>query len=321
MIPLYNPLPTPPLPANLTTLQWDRAQTEVEGRLREFLDVGPELDVMLVDRATHGLEVVFRLLRERLGLHAIRIPNRTYRAAKDAAQSAGFTEVQTVADIRIRPAPVYLAVPTTLGGLAIPDVLDPTTTGPAVVDAAHTCFPGMFSGVRLSAVQAAVLSFYPTKPMGAFGGGAVVGALPLIESLRPHVSPGPGPCKFYYPQTVQSAGILARITTYSEAMSRSLIEAWQASAGLIFAKFGLRPAWSKAVPTSPHMLAVTGSEEARMKLFEFCGCHQIETGAHYPPLNGRGRPHISVPFWSAEFLQLLANAEVSCPLPAASAAE
>jgi len=308
MIPLYLPNAAPKLPEALTSLHWKEVQTTAEERLRGFLEVHDDCEVMLVDRATHGLELLFLHFRERYGLHVIRIPNRTYRSVQDAAISAGFAAIQYDSSIKVAPSADYLAVPSTLGGLAIDSVWS-RSSHPCVIDCAHTAFPGMFRDPQpLPLHTAAVLSFYPTKPLGAFGGGAIVARRELVAALRPWSEPGAGPCRFYYPQTVQSFGVTMRVLEYersSKEWYQQLKRRWVAAAGMLLGKFSLRPAWSAKTPASPHLLAVTGRRDRLRDLATVCRVRQIETGAHYPPLNGRGEPHVTVPFWSSEFIQML----------------
>ena len=112
------------------------------------------------------------------------MPKCTFRSVRDAAEAAGCltgsTEKEKIAgDIPKLPddcADITITVPTTLGG-TIPYANRMPEGRMVVYDCAHTCHPVMFEGISFEPGHFAVLSFYPTKPAGAFGGGARAGLL------------------------------------------------------------------------------------------------------------------------------------------------
>ena len=89
-IPLYDPLPAPPIPPTLTRTHYQDMAREAEQTLHAFLGLPPEVGVLLVDRATHGLELCFRALAA-LHTHQLSVvlPKCTFRSVRDAAELAG----------------------------------------------------------------------------------------------------------------------------------------------------------------------------------------------------------------------------------------
>lgn len=333
-IPLYRPLDVPSLPAHMQQIHWRDAATEAEDALHAWLDLPVDVGVLLVDRATHALELAFDHLADREHPTVV-LPLRTFRAVKDAVRSVCRpidTAYNPACDCSwsmagwvMREGCVY--VPTTLGGMAIDDRW--FRRGMSLVyDCAHTAYPDMFKSFCWTARRLAVLSFFPTKPLGAFGGGALIGYHDVLERIRPLAWPTEWTtaCKFYYPQTVQSCGLINRIDNYRLVDNTVLRQMWAQTAGLIAREFNVDPRWhqgseaclwSEAAPASPHLLSYW-----RMPILEkACRLANLETGAHYPRFAGDGADTdcISIPFHSTEILERLravtAEAQTAPPPP------
>jgi hypothetical protein len=293
LIQLFEPEPLV-IPVDITTFHWEGHARWTENDLGRFLGLGADAGVLLVDRATHAIQLAL----ESLSQPSVILPRATYRAAEDAALRAG-KNVYYADKVQFPPETAGgIAVPTTLGGTR-PVYLG--TDGPFVYDCAHTCYPDMFQGVAFTPEQFAVLSFYPTKPLGALGGGALIGDLDTIEALRPRAWPvlRGEYCDFFYPQTVQSWAISERIGNWDEAFWKDARADWAATADWVMERYGLNFAWSQpagATMESPHLLSFTGDSATVRQLRRDCRNVNIETGIHYPSLCSWGVDNTSVPF-------------------------
>lgn len=301
-IPLYKPLPLSVDESSATQVHWRPAADGAAESLRAFLCVPDEYGVLLLDRATHAMELAFSHILDDFNVSDAVVPNRTYRAAVDAAEAAGLGVVPSVS---CSPRLDLVVVPTSLGGTALhQEKLDHGF--PCVYDLAHTCYPKMFAGLQLSpdGSQFVVLSFYPTKPLGAFGGGLLVGTREAISKIRERAYPlyDDEECLFYYPATIQSLGIVRRITEYDAVQSVDRRYEEKTTYGLVrelLRRAGFVPVWAEAV--SPHVLAFIDPSGSLVRL---CDKVCIEVGSHYPPIDGDpdAPDHTSVPFWTRRVL-------------------
>lgn len=316
-IPLYEPKDPPKLPDQMQQVHWKDAAIEAERALHRWLNLPPDVHVLLVDRATHALELAFMTLyaHEQLVL-----PQRTFRAVRDAARDAQHVCYVNLCDCSWRDpgwacAPDSVYVPTTLGGTAIdPRWFTRHIGTPVVYDCAHTAYPGMFKDFVWGSRNLAVLSFFPTKPLGAFGGGALIGRAGWIEHLRAIAWPTEWRtiCRFWYPQTAQSYGLISRIQSWDERHRMRLRTKWAILVTWLCNHMGVEPCWRQgtegdlwfdASPTSPHLLAYPRTPA----LEQACAEANLETGSHYPRLYGDGtdRDYITIPFWSDEVVRRL----------------
>lgn len=298
MIPLYDVKPLSP-PSSITLRHWQSEAELAEWVLRQFLSLDVDADVLLLDRATHGLELA---MNRTYSGHDFIIPCRTYRAAWDAVTSY---PRRLSSHSQMRPGSLSVVVSTTLGGTR-PVWLG--STYPFVYDCAHTCYKNMLKGVVFGDEQFLVLSFYPTKPLGAYGGGALIGSHRTIKQLRPQAWPlDDTSCRFYYPQSVQSWGIRQRAAEWDEEHWSTRRRLWADIADWIFDRYDLEFAWPQpvgAVMETPHLLALRGPDVGRLR--QDCAIQRIETGNHYPPLDGSDGPkHVTVPFHTVEVIDRL----------------
>lgn len=296
LIPLYDPhcqLPDPPL-QELHRTHWKTMQERAQEFLTEWLSVENDGGVLLFDRCTHALWAgIWAVCPE---TNAVWVPPNTYRAAKDAALMAERRVVHGVEPSDVR-------VPTYLWGEAPPTALVSGMSDWEIHDCAHVCYPGMFRGWKWERTMAA-LSFFPTKPCGAFGGGALIGPSVLLDLIRPgHFPIDPKvECTFTYPATIQSWGIIERCRRFDEtywARQRVLyseLRNWLCA-------YGFTPAGPQAVVT-PHLLPFRRTPE----LERLCERAGLETGQHYPRLDTGQVENITIPFWSDEVLTRLNKA-------------
>lgn len=306
-ISLYDPrcqLPDPPL-QELHRTHWRKAQLKAQEFLTEFLGVENGGGVMLFDRCTHAITAALQLFAS--GVGPVAIPRETYRAALDAAVMAG-------EEVELRPErELFVSV---LGGCGCtPSALIQTWLwGQApeqlysdctiIHDCAHTCYPGMFRGWRWEGgMTAAVLSFFPTKPCGAFGGGALIGnakTLKAHEALYFPLDPGRR-CNFTYPQTIQSWGIQERCSQYSENYWSGVRGGyWSIHDWLV--EHGFESAGPpRGTVYTPHLLPFRRTPE----LEQLCERAGLETGNHYPLLDTGEVVNITLPFWTPEVLHRL----------------
>jgi len=319
-IPLYAPTTVPWLPSHLQDIHWKDAAKEAEDALHDWLRLPSHIGVLLVDRATHALELAFDQLCT-CDRHTIVLPERTFRAVHDAASSSDAVqaiEFNPICDCSwlsegwaMREDCVY--VPSTLGGTAI-DLRWCRYNMAIVYDCAHTAYPDMFKDFPWAPYRLAVMSFFPTKPLGAFGGGALIGPKDNIERLRPLAWPitWSRPCRFYYPQTVQSAGLIARIDSWLEQRRAYQGGMWAKTATAVETLFGVQPCWCQGegwsrwisrVPASPHLLTYAHTPA----LFKACVRANLQTGSHYPDLRGDGTDtaRISIPWHTPEVAKRL----------------
>ena len=310
-IPLYDPLPSPPVPPELARRSYQDEAQQLEAEAHKFFALPDELGVLAVDRATHGLGHCFHMLSKLMPRGRcidVVTPIRTYRAAIDAAIVGGFPTCSHKSECICGDVPGLainasrsITVPTTLGGtMPKPGLMQ---SGCAVVyDCAHTCHPLMFENVTFRDTHFAVLSFYPTKPAGAFGGGLVIGAKRFLATMRKHIYPTDitHVCSFSYPQTVQSWGMRYRLKHYDLNRQKILREYMKHLIEMIHERTGAWPVFPyKGLGViSPHLLAYIRTP----RLAEACLRADLETGDHYPSVakNIPGRQHITIPFHTPE---------------------
>lgn len=314
MIPLYDPLPTPPVPAELCRRHYMDEIQKLELTAHAFFGLDKDIAVLAVDRATHGLELCYLKLVQILGWTQpnMVLPGRTYRAAADMAEMIGHPLHEHLHEEVCGEVPPMhtrthsITVPTTLGGTMPKAELMPK--GCAVVyDCAHTCHPMMFEELNFTDTHFAVLSFYPTKPAGAFGGGLIVGKKRWIEEMRAWVVPMDGKpgCMFYYPQTVQAWAMRHRLDTYDLKRQTSLRKNMLAVIKLLKARCGVVPVFPNGGKRviSPHLLAYRRTTQ----LAQACLQAGLETGSHYPHIDPsvRAAAHLTLPFHSPEVVERL----------------
>lgn len=302
-IPLFEPKPLFP-PSMIPARHWRDEAELTEVVLRRFLGLDDHVGILLMDRATHALELAFdQYDRDET---TFLIPRRTYRAAWDAAEYLDREAIDYV-----QPTPELeelgeVVVPTTLGGTRPCHI---KSYLPFVYDCAHTTYPNMFRDVIFTDKQFAVLSFYPTKPLGAYGGGALIGDAEVIKRLRPKAWPIEDriPCEFTYPQSIQSWGIRQRIAEWDRKGWTRARLLWARVASEICTHYGLEYAWPQpddAVIETPHLLAFRGPGVELLS--RHCESARIECGTHYPPVDGSdGCLHITIPFHTVEVIDRL----------------
>lgn len=303
-IPLYNP-PTIRVPQDITRQHWRAEAERCETELKEWLCVPHSHEVLLLDRCTTALEIGFRMLGRKLAL----IPNRTYRAARDAAFNAGYqVEILPVAHYSAwiaDPGRDAVYVPTTLGGAKLKPYRFHEWLGGVITDCAHTCYPDMFKGIPMGDNTLFALSFFPTKPLGALGGGLLVAPRRPVRMWRSRVWPDGlrDQCMFLYPQTVQSWAIRDRMMAWSEERQRRLRVNCRAIAKVVTNRFDVQQVWTDLY--TPHVLAFTGPGSS--ELVRRCKELNIETGDHYPRLFEQCgfSDQVSLPFWTDEVVERL----------------
>jgi len=300
MKPLYSPRPLILPSEQMTqavTSHWSVLGRQVESQLSAFLRTPTGVSCLLTDRATTSLRLAFVALQRALDLKTVLVPRLTYRAAADAAVLAG-------ADVRLNPRPDVVGeeddaiwVPTTLGGS--PVVASWLARPNVVVDAAHTGYCGMCRGIDPWR-GFLVLSFFPTKPLGAWGGGALVGPTRFIEEIRSMAWPIEAEVASYfsYPAGLQSLGIAARLEDWAQ------IGPEQAGHRIVcqdleerLEKYGYFRRW--AAPVSPHVLSWTHPNPSAVDRLALAAKDAgYEVGCHYRPLDG-WLPHeawVTLPF-------------------------
>lgn len=261
-------------------VHWSVLQKEAESALGEALAIPPGVGVVLVDKCTHALFLSMLHQKERLpaGTTA-RISRETYRATVDAASMAGFKVQLTDGNSTASDA---LNVPVTLGGGCIRS--NWLSDERVVVDAAHTGYRSMFCGI-LEWRALVCLSFFPTKPLGAFGGGAIIGPEQVVERIREQSQPmvRGRTSSFMYPQGIQSVAITRRLQdpqTWKDHL------AWTQNAYELvefLTSIGYVQRWQFVVP---HILSFTHplpSHVARLR--EMVTSLGYETGKHYEALD------------------------------------
>lgn len=282
-------------PATLHGTHWRTIAVEAERALHTFLRLPPEAMVLLTNSATSAIRVV---LRHESFDNEILVPARTWESVW-CAVSADHYQLSTR-----KPGGRTLghecAIVADLGGVAPKHV---TLEHFVIHDCAHVCFPDMFRNWSWDNC-CAVLSFYPTKPMGAFGGGALIGRKDVTAEWRSTAWPiARDPrCLHVQPSTVQCWGLLERIRTWSDtfwAYPTLLLE----SVSDILEGRGWVRKIPRGVPTTPHLL----SFERTPELAGLCKRAKLETGTHYPHYGAwrgvREYPEwLSVPFWTEEVL-------------------
>lgn len=308
-IQLYKPAPLDIDPC-ITQQHWYDAAEECEDMLVEWLGVPDSHNVLLLDCCTAALEVGFRALGRKLAL----IPQRTHRAPLDAARLAGY-------QVEILPVSKYSAwvadpgrdavyVPTTLGGTRLAPYHWHEWMGGILCDCSHTCYPGMFCDIPMGSTTMFVLSFCPTRPLGALGGGALIAHRDVTRRLRDSVWPigGLSPvCAFRHPQAVQSFAIMQRIEEWDENVQAQARSRCATIAAIVEERYRLHQVWTDLY--TPHVLAFSGQEAAVEALRRNCYQLQIETSDHYPPLWEFvwKHDHISLPFWTDEVAERLSR--------------
>lgn len=306
--PLYCPPPLRLSEADLrraTQVHWSVLASECESRLKDFLAVPPGIGIMLLDRATHALEAAFlrTALRIRRGTYTetrVLIPRETYRAAQDAALqhpmglSVALAEHPDLAGQVLTDQDI--GVPTTLGGTKIQNVW--LRYSNCVVDAAHTGYRHMFAGLS-DWKGFCVLSFFPTKPLGAWGGGALVGPQGDIDEIRATVYPidCDVSASFDYPAGVQSLGIMQRLCEWSPEPGYAH-QLTVAALCRVLEPLGFLQRWGPLV--TPHVLSFHHDDPGKMLVLRLLMTRLgYETGDHYAPLGKgwrNGENQITLPF-------------------------
>jgi hypothetical protein len=300
---LYDPdRQAAPVPLGITGTHWQGAAEMAELKLKQFLGLGSAYGVLLTDRATHAIELALFWMRQQMLAEVAWLPTRTYRAVWDAAFRALVEPRTTLTNGHIQPLKhtPQAVIPTTLGGVRPwPRLLE--TKSAVVMDCAHTCYPGMLKDVHFGPMSFVALSFYPTKPAGMFGGGALIGRSPIINAIRAWAWPVANTwCAYYYPQTVQSFGIIHRIRHWDAEYWDGQVRLYRQLAELVQTKFDVPVFFgSPDRIETPHVLTFMDKDLKLAKVAEQCG---LEFGSHYPPLGKNddyGR-FTSLPFWTDE---------------------
>lgn len=300
-ISLYPPSSLPWLSLDMQQMHWRQAARLAEADLADFLGIEfKDRDVLLVDRATRAIELAARFLRQACGYRDVLIPDRTWRGVQSAVELAG---LEVDFDDTLGAGTGEVAVPTTFGGVA-PDLTLLKQPG-VIYDCAHTAYPRMLAkDVSWNPESFVVLSFYPTKPLGAFGGGALIGCTGSIDLIR-RLAWGEAQhgSRWYYPQTAQSCAISSRINDWSQehwAVLHARMETVWRFVKTTFHTDAVWPGPQNAV-RSPHLLVYKHSQ----RLAEACEKANLETGDHYPSLVGDPRKHLSIPFWHEDVVKRL----------------
>lgn len=306
--PLYCPHPLLLSPEELTRasqVHWSILAKECEEVLREYLSVPSGVSVLMVDKCTHALTEAMAHLKVRLGVGTARIPRSTYRATCDAARMAGLKIelVDRVDDINTFDEHA-VNVPVTLGGSAVWwRWLEQENV---VVDAAHTGYRDMFASAH-NWRALVCLSFFPTKPLGAFGGGAIIGPEQVVEHIRQQTGPfNPWiQSTFTYPQGIQSIGLMHRLRSPCTWMDHMH---WKLNANSIqdiLQPHGFSLRWGFQVP---HVLSFTHKDPQEVaRLRDVVQAAGYETGKHYAPLD-TPRPSdvwVALPFIYPELVDVL----------------
>lgn len=303
MRPLY--CPTPPIIQNYeiakaTQVHWSILARQTEALLHDRLDLPESVGVLLTDKCTHALFLAL-IHRKTVGrCWSVGIPVDTYRAAVDAAYMAEM-------EVRFMP-PAYTPfgkwalcdckMPVTLGGGAIPR--EWYTKENAIIDAAHTGYFGMFDEAPKEWKAVVCLSFFPTKPFGAFGGGAMIGPKNVIEGSRKMAWPTETGVRstFMYPQGIQSLGIYSRLL--NNEVTANMHASWTDTATrlrIVLEEYGFTLRWPFKVP---HIASFTHSDPKQVaELRETVRTLGYETGKHYEPLFatlGTDLDWVSLPF-------------------------
>jgi hypothetical protein len=299
-IPLYDPickLPAPPI-AELHTTHWRVEQLRTQEFLAEWLGVENWGGVLLFDRATHAIRAAIDIFG--LGKGLVVIPRETYRAAIDAAHEA-FQDVELWpgADILSATDPGRVYIPTWLWG-QWPQNTQPPLHSVFIHDCAHVCYPNMFRGWSWRNT-AAVLSFFPTKPCGAFGGGALIGHMRQLQEAASLYFPLDlgRTCTFDYPATIQSWGIRERCQRWDADYWNQQRELYHAVEYWLI-DHGFKTQIHR-LPITPHLLPFKRTPE----LEALCKEAGLETGWHYPDLLTGEVTNITIPFWTGEVLDRL----------------
>ena len=271
---------------------------EATRAVAEFVGVEHN-QVLLTDRATRAIYLALDFLSRCHGVETALFPKWTYRCVEDMARCVGLDTCLACTpngQIMSECDADEVAIPTTLGGSA--PLQSMLVRYPRLIyDCAHTCYEGMFDGWEFEHAQLAVLSFYPTKPRGCFGGGALIGAPEVISNLRATVYPKVNqPCEFYYPQSVQSYGIMERLEeTDPDTAAFKEVYYW-------FVDRGHEVRFPDFHAPSPHLLGLQCSAD----LAALLNGTEVEIGYHYPSLDSRRFSEtITVPVWTSEWLDRL----------------
>jgi len=292
-------------PRFLQTVHWMDAAREAEAKLREFLELGPHWGLVLMDRATHVLGHMVRYFMDRDGTDVI-LPRNTYRAAYDVSWMVDSTfEDDPLGNVK--PTTDAMTVPTPLWGQA-PFPRTRLSGQFVVMDCAHVCYPGMFANLeppRPDAFWSAVLSFFPTKPCGAFGGGALIlpaGAADVLRNVAWPITKEDS--SFDYPATVQSVGLMRRLEWEQTAEANDYWFNQRAKYQALLnwlRNEGFAPLLQDA-PIRPHLLPVYHTP----RLERLCQEAELTYGRHYPSLPDRNEePFITIPFWTDDVLKRL----------------
>jgi hypothetical protein len=188
-------------------------------------------------------------------------------------------------------------MPTTLGGGEIP--VDWYTRENVIVDAAHTGYYGMFDLAPREWKAIVCMSFFPTKPFGAFGGGAMIGPKAVIAGSRKMAWPVEAGVRstFMYPQGIQSLGIAARFKHFQ--VTEDTHSSWATTATRlrgVLEEQGFTLRWPFVVP---HVCSFTHTDASKVvELRDMVRDLGYETGKHYEKLYPSLDPvdWVSLPF-------------------------
>lgn len=316
------PLWRPPLLTQVPNTRgwWRNYQREAEVAAHQWLDLPNDVAVLMLDRAANALFIGMLVLQQTQGFNRCIVPDRTFRAALDAAQRV-FEDARVepdddgrflsrwydICDTLLRT----VLVPTTLGGSA--PLWGPGLEeheGAVIYDCAHTAYPGMFKELPLTTdTVLAVMSLFPTKPLGAVGGGLLVGSHDNIRRARAFTDPASDtkPIFFNYPTVAQAQALIERTQEPYNRVSWASLRTWCAEiAHIAETQYNLSPVRPVENLVTPHLLVFTGTEQDVERMRHNCSARSIETGRHYPSLGaGDTRPFISVPCWTDEVCQRL----------------
>lgn len=304
LYPLYCPRPIKLTEEDIrraSQVHWSLLRRDAEDALREALAVPPGIGVLLVDRCTHALALAMRSVRDRLGGTTAHIPRDTYRATADAARMAEL-KVSLTSEFSDKA----VNVPVTLGGRAI--TAEWLQREDVVVDAAHTGYWHMFQ-CYYNWRALVCLSFFPTKPLGAFGGGAIIGPEQVVEHIREQAYPTNPmvPSSFMYPQGIQSIGLVRRLkdeNTWEEHKT------WVTTAARICNVLRRSGFWLRWDFRVPHVLSFTHQDGMAVgSLREYVQRAGYETGKHYEPLDAPRSDDnwVALPFIYPELEEILAG--------------
>ena len=309
MIPQYEPthqLTT--VPADVLDRHWTDAAEQLRRKLRSFLAVPNGIEILPVSRCSAAIQLAAEWFLRRARGTYFGIHERSYRTVVDAVEAAGGNWVAfdepylTYFDVKAPAVPIHETITGTLPNFAI--------RGQYIYDCAHTAYPRMMEGVALAPGQFVCLSFYPTKPIGGGGGGALLMNADLYTELKHRawpVSRGT-PCLFSVMQSVQCFLAERAMDLWDEASWRRREDLYVKVRAAAMCRFhGLVPTYHALLrPVTPHLLSFVGDPGSLYEFQNFMRRNGVETGYQYDKIWGPLEPRpVAIPFHNQEVLRLL----------------